>query len=175
MITEFLCSWYLSSDGKTTPLIPTWQDTEVLESLLKALTPVAELTDLLFGEEHITISSIIPVLHNLRSRILAEQQDDSALTKDIKRSILVEAHYCDPETMNCSALQHFWIHASRYAENPDHLKAVIEEQVIEGILYRWNRTGPRCAIMLIHACSLIRGFPIMLRGAQNEVLLYARM
>ena len=68
----------------------------------KALSPVAELTDLLSGEEHI-ISSIVPLLHNLRSRIIAEQQDDSALTKDIKRSILVdlESRYCDPETNVC--------------------------------------------------------------------------
>lgn len=68
----------LSSDRKTTHLIPSWQDTEVLESISKALSPVAELTDLLSGEEHITISSIVPVLHNLISRILAKKDDDTS-------------------------------------------------------------------------------------------------
>ena len=125
----------LSSDRKTTHLIPTWQDTEVLESLSKALSPVAELTDLLSGEEHITISSIIPILHNLRSRILAEQQDDSALTKDIKRSILVdlEACYCDPKTNELLSIATFLDprFKMQYAENQDHLKAVIEEQAKE--------------------------------------------
>ena len=35
----------LSSDRKTTHLLPTWQDIEVLEPISKALSPIAELTD----------------------------------------------------------------------------------------------------------------------------------
>ena len=37
----------LSNDRKTAHLIPSWQDIDVLESLNKALSPLAELTDIL--------------------------------------------------------------------------------------------------------------------------------
>ena len=39
-----------SNDRKTTHLIPTWQDTMVLESVHGALSSVAEFTDFMSGE-----------------------------------------------------------------------------------------------------------------------------
>ena len=47
----------LSSDQKMSHLVPIWQDIEVLESILKALSLISELTDLLSGENHITVSA----------------------------------------------------------------------------------------------------------------------
>ena len=133
----------LSSDRKTTHLIPSWQDTEVLESISKALSPVAELTDLLSGEEHITISSIVPVLHNLRSRILAEKDDDTSLTKDIKRAIIVdlEVRYADVGMRKLLDVATFLDPRFKmeYAENQDHLKAAIEEQAWE-----FSNAGMEC-------------------------------
>ena len=75
----------LSSDRKTRHLIATWQDIHVWESLHKALSPLDELTDFLSGDSHITVSSIIPVLHNLATKLLKETQDDSELTKTMKK------------------------------------------------------------------------------------------
>ena len=48
----------LSDDRKTTRLIPTWQDTMVLESVNAALSPVAEFTDFISGEKYVSISAI---------------------------------------------------------------------------------------------------------------------
>ena len=77
----------LSSDRKTRHLIATWQDIHVWESLHNALSPLDELTDFLSGDSHITVSSIIPVLHNLATKVLKETQDDSELTKTIKKKV----------------------------------------------------------------------------------------
>ena len=89
----------LSADRKCSHLIPTWQDTEVLEAVNKALSPVADLTDLLSGEKYISISAVKPVLSHMSTEALAESDDDSTLTKDIKWRILtdIESRYMDPE------------------------------------------------------------------------------
>ena len=82
----------LSSDRKTTHLLPTWQDIEVLESISKALSPIAELRDFLSGENHITISAVLPVLHNLKAKIFSPAGDDAQLTRDIKITVIRELH-----------------------------------------------------------------------------------
>jgi len=58
----------LSLDRNMTHLLPTWQDIQVLELILKAVSPISELTDFLSGENHITISAELPVLHNLKEK-----------------------------------------------------------------------------------------------------------
>ena len=47
----------LSSDRKSSHFVLTWQDIHVMESLSKVLSHVAELTDFLSGEKHVTVSS----------------------------------------------------------------------------------------------------------------------
>ena len=44
----------LSNDRKTAYLIATWQDIEVLESINKALAPLADLTYIISGEDYVT-------------------------------------------------------------------------------------------------------------------------
>ena len=46
-----------------------------------------------------TISAVLPVIHNITNKILIEQDDDTTLTKDIKRSIVasLNARYSDSE------------------------------------------------------------------------------
>ena len=89
----------LSSDRKTTHLIPTWQDVQVWEAITKALSPIADLTDLLSGDSHVTVSSIIPVIRNLGSRVLAADEIDTPLTKEIKKGVLdiLESKYSHPK------------------------------------------------------------------------------
>ena len=44
----------LSADRKTSHLILTWQDVDVLQSIHTALSPVSSLTDILSGDTYTT-------------------------------------------------------------------------------------------------------------------------
>ena len=61
-------------DRKTAHLVPTWQDLEVLESINKALAPLADFTDILSGEKYVTFSALVPLL---KHDILCEDEEDS--------------------------------------------------------------------------------------------------
>ena len=71
----------LSCYRKTSHLVPTWQDIDVLE-------PLADFTNMLSAENFVTMSAILPVLCILRQEILAEAESNTELTKDIKAYIL---------------------------------------------------------------------------------------
>lgn len=66
----------------------TWQDISVLESVNNALKPVADFTDILSGENYVTVSSLLPMLAHLEG-VLEESGDDPKLTAELKRVILV--------------------------------------------------------------------------------------
>ncbi len=125
----------LSSDRKTSHLIPSWQDVEVLESIHVALSPLADLTDFLSGENHITISSIIPVLHNLKTKILVENEDDTNLTKDIKKKILddLQPRYTDAGIQQLLNIATFLDprFKTEYADDEDDLKEAVKAQALE--------------------------------------------
>ena len=74
----------------------TWQDMSLLESVNNALKPVADFTDILSGENYVTVSSLLPMLAHLEG-VLEESDDDSKLTADLKRVILeqMEGRYGD--------------------------------------------------------------------------------
>ena len=84
----------LGTDRKTSHLIPTWQDIDVLESIAKALSPISGLTDFLSGENHVTVLSILPVMHNLKAKVLLPTEEDTTLTKKIKKSVLDDLAGC---------------------------------------------------------------------------------
>ena len=79
--------------------ILSWQDIMVLEVIDKTLTPLAEFTDALSGEQYVSVSSVKPVLDLFEKRLKVEE-DDSALARDIKTSILqyLQEKYHDPKT-----------------------------------------------------------------------------
>jgi len=56
-------SQILVADRKTRHLVPQWQNTDVLESVSKALKPLQEFTDGLSGEDYVSVSYLKPVLH----------------------------------------------------------------------------------------------------------------
>ena len=93
-------SQVLSADKKTRHLVPTWQDTDVLESINNALGPLQEFTDALSGEAYASVSYLKPVLHLLRTSTLTESDEDTNLTKEIKTRALgyIEDKYSDPAT-----------------------------------------------------------------------------
>ena len=77
----------LSADKKTSHLLPTWQDIDVLQSINVALNPLSTLTDLLSGEKYLTVSAVLSLVHLVENDILKEDESDTALTRDIKRRI----------------------------------------------------------------------------------------
>lgn len=77
----------LASDHKSSHLIPTWQDFDVMDSILAALAPLRDMTDLLSGESHVTISAVRPLIQHLSSTVLGHKDGDSALSKEIKTRV----------------------------------------------------------------------------------------
>ena len=67
-----------------------------------AVGTLADFTDMLSGEQLVTVSSIKPVLHVLKRNILAEARSDTHLTADIKSRILqyIEGKYSDGDMMS---------------------------------------------------------------------------
>lgn len=74
-------------DRRHQHLVPSWQDIAVLESVNAALKPAADFTDLLSGENYVTVSSIQPVLKLLTEDVLKPSNEDTTLTSDIKRKM----------------------------------------------------------------------------------------
>lgn len=74
----------LRADSKTRHLCPTWQDIDILESLQAAIAPLDDFTDLLSEENSVTVSAIKAVLHILKTDVIAESDDDSTLTRDVR-------------------------------------------------------------------------------------------
>ena len=58
------------------------------ESVQAAIGPLANFTDMLSGEEQVTLSAVRAVLHILMTEVLADSSGDTMLTSDMKSSIL---------------------------------------------------------------------------------------
>ena len=70
----------LGADRKPNHLIPKWQDIEVLELINKALTPIADMTNILGGENYDTVSAVKPLLSVMSTKSLALEDDDTPLS-----------------------------------------------------------------------------------------------
>ena len=77
----------LGQDRKASHLVPTWQDVDVLQSVLKAIESFKDLTDLLSGEKRITCSAIKPLIKVINDKIIIPQDDNSGLALEIKSRI----------------------------------------------------------------------------------------
>uniref|UniRef100_A0A1X7USY6 Uncharacterized protein n=1 Tax=Amphimedon queenslandica TaxID=400682 RepID=A0A1X7USY6_AMPQE len=53
----------LGNDRKTSHLLPTRQDFDVIDSVLVVLSPLEQLTDLLSSNKRVTCSAITPLEH----------------------------------------------------------------------------------------------------------------
>lgn len=69
-------------------------------SLCQVLNPLQDLTDALSGEQHVSVSNLKPVLHLFNAPMLAEEDNGTELTKDVKGNILgyLNYKYSDPDT-----------------------------------------------------------------------------
>ncbi|XP_051964499.1 zinc finger BED domain-containing protein 4-like isoform X1 [Xyrauchen texanus] len=93
-------SFVLSADRTARHLVPTWQDVEVLEAVNNSLSPLAEFTDALSGEQYVSVSYVKPVLHLFNNKFLAEKVGETELSKCIKKNILdyLNEKFDDPLT-----------------------------------------------------------------------------
>lgn len=78
----------LSEDRTTRHLILRHQDLDVLESVSKALGLLLEFTDALSREDYVSVSHIKPVLNLFNTTILAPEEDDTDMTKSLKKKML---------------------------------------------------------------------------------------
>ena len=83
----------LVKDRKTAHLVPSWQDTAVLESFNE---PLAELTDIMSGSKYVTASCLSAMLQRLEKQILAiissesenETESEDLLSNQLRQNIL---------------------------------------------------------------------------------------
>ncbi|XP_049421792.1 E3 SUMO-protein ligase ZBED1-like [Epinephelus fuscoguttatus] len=78
----------LSDDRNTWHLILGNQDLDLLESVSKALGPLLEFTDALSGEDYVSVSHLKPVLSLFNTTLLTPKEDDTDLTKSLKKKML---------------------------------------------------------------------------------------
>ena len=62
-------------------------DIHVLTAIHQALSPLSALTDILSGEEYVTMSATLPMLHLFETKLLEDEASDTQFTKDIRRHI----------------------------------------------------------------------------------------
>ena len=76
----------------------TWSDKDVLESVNSALESLQDFTDALSGEAYVSVSYVKPTLHLFRTESLADEEEDTSLTREIKSKALayLEEKYNDP-------------------------------------------------------------------------------
>ena len=53
----------LSADRDISNIVPTWQDLDVLQALYEAVSPLSSLTDILSGEQYVTVSAVLLVTY----------------------------------------------------------------------------------------------------------------
>ena len=58
-------NFVLGNDRKASHLVLNWQQKDVLEAIDKTLSPLKKMTDLLSGEDYMTILAIKPMLHHI--------------------------------------------------------------------------------------------------------------
>ena len=68
----------LSADHKCSHLLPTWQDTKVLEAIDTVLSPLADMTNLL-SRKNMLVSTVTKHIH---MDALAKKDDNISLAKD---------------------------------------------------------------------------------------------
>lgn len=100
----------LMDDRKTAALVVNWYETmESLKEVTSALKDFAALTDALSGEKHVTISSVLPLLHHISSLADSAEpppEDEDNIDHDIKETIAdyIIPRYADPKMQQLLAM-----------------------------------------------------------------------
>ncbi|KAL0152278.1 hypothetical protein M9458_052001 [Cirrhinus mrigala] len=123
----------LSAHRKLRHLLPSWQDLEILESVNKALSPLQDFTDALSGERYVSISCVKPTLHLLNTSVLAEEEEDTNLTKSLKSKIL-NKKYEDSVTQELLNMSSFLDPRFRTQHTSEQETQTLKEQVITELI-----------------------------------------
>ena len=100
----------LGADLHTSHLVPSWQDCDVMLSIMKELKPLKEMIDALSGEQSVTVSAVLPLQH-ITSNLLMPTDDDTNLTKEMKQRVKADL---ESRYQECDLLfLHSLIHGSR--------------------------------------------------------------
>lgn len=125
----------LADDRKANVSI-TWQDEDVLQSVNKALKPVSEFTDILSGENYVTVSSLLPMLHLIKEDTLAPSNEDGQLTASLKAGIIAildEKYEALPEESKELMRKATFLdprYRGNYDPNVDETRRIIEEEAV---------------------------------------------
>jgi len=76
----------LGQDRKVSHLVPSWQDFDVLQSVLNAVKGFKDLTDLLSSKKRVTFSAIKPLIEVI-DKIVVPRDDDTDLNLEIRECI----------------------------------------------------------------------------------------
>ena len=60
---------------------------EEVDDIIELLQPFLDITEFLSGEKYISISSILPILFNIKDYILVTNDGDSDFLKELKDSV----------------------------------------------------------------------------------------
>ena len=90
-------------------MIPSWQNCDVLDSIIGALKPLKEMTDVLSGEKGVTVYAVKPIVQHITTELLVAKEGDTELTKEMKEWIKVdlELRYSDPGINQLLAIASF--------------------------------------------------------------------
>ncbi len=127
----------LSEDKKARHLIPTWQDIDVLESVSKTLGPLLDFTDALSGEDYASVSYVKPVIHLFNNSMLLIHEEDTDLTKTLKKEMLhyINDKYKDDATQElldvASCLDPRFKMEFISADNKPRVKAKVASEMME--------------------------------------------
>ncbi|KAI2644978.1 zinc finger BED domain-containing 1-like protein [Labeo rohita] len=127
----------LSADKKLRHLIPTWQDIDVLESVSKSLGPMLDFTDALSGDEYVSVSFVKPVLQLFNTSLLEMREEDTDLTKNIKKKMLdyLNEKYEDDDTQKLLDMASFLDPRFKMdfisADKKTQVKATVASQMME--------------------------------------------
>ncbi|XP_043084848.1 E3 SUMO-protein ligase ZBED1-like [Puntigrus tetrazona] len=148
----------LQADKKTRHLALTWQDVDVLESVNKALSPLVEFTDALSGEQYVSVSYLKPVLHLFSEQVLKPQDDDTQLTKGIKKSILdyLNEKYAEQSTQElpdmASLLDPRFKTTYIQAERVDNMKVKAAAEM-ESLAAKQSKSAERVSVPQVEAAE----------------------
>lgn len=84
---QAICS-VLAEDRKNWHKMPTDQQCSCLESISAVLKPLSTFTDALSGENHVTISCVLPLIKHITENLLSPNPTDTPIARDMKATIL---------------------------------------------------------------------------------------
>ncbi|RXN10918.1 zinc finger BED domain-containing 1-like protein [Labeo rohita] len=127
LVQQNALSKVLSADRKVRHLLPSWQDLEILESVNKALSPLRTSR---------IISCVKPTLHLLNTSVLAEEEEDTNLTKSLKSKILayLNKKYEDSVTQELLNMSSFLDPRFRTQHISEQETQTLKEQVITELI-----------------------------------------